>query len=615
MFVDEHFPTALESNMSVSRVPGGRPPATATSVRFASSASPAQVSEIPGPGASPKKPAGATQDVMTQVSERRSPSTDQGQEQVLQSEGSAGLGRVAGGKKETMLLGRLKKGFQSQLRALAQSDPDKLQGILKQAFGKKIDAGAMDRIIEQSLGEFPLPANVKLVDGDALKGANGAYSPSDGGTIFINRELIGDPQALKAVFNEEMGHHIDQQLGGADSLGDEGELFQKALAKGGPLSSGEAASIRKQRDTGTITVDGQQLTVEFQKLDQVTDAVLDDFEKNQRAAKKGRTSRTSSRLSRNLKNVGRSLSKALKHGDKKQLGQIREMLSDIKGELFDVRRDSGFPPRGLKVNEHKAKMAAKILNGFSEGGRGKAEGFIDNVLKPLFGNETGFLLGALRDMQGFGAAKDDLAVLHAPLKARRQQEIGKNREKILKKMTQNLPGWERVASGGSQHDREMTSIILRNSLQDLRRNFGKVGANGNVQFSDSRVEGLYNRIKASTEKIELSEFGRMGEDIVSQFRRKNVDQFDAGDQMSTLLRKMRLTFDTSKATHPPKFDSPEAQQVYTSLYVQLVGATQAISEGIDLSTLGLKHLNKAEGIDPKKVLVRNDRGNQGPLMA
>ena len=109
-----------------------------------------------------------------------------------------------------------------------------------------------------------MPASVQFVDAGSLgTDALGAYDSANGGTLYLDRSLLsGDPAKLQSVFNEEMGHHFDAVLGGADAIGDEGAVFALTLDEG-PLDQSTLSSLRSENDHGLILVDGRLIEVEF----------------------------------------------------------------------------------------------------------------------------------------------------------------------------------------------------------------------------------------------------------------------------------------------------------------------------------------------------------------
>jgi len=106
--------------------------------------------------------------------------------------------------------------------------------------------------------------SVQFVDAGSLgAGALGAYDSANGGTLYLDRSLLnGEPAKLQSVFNEEMGHHLDAVLGGADAAGDEGAVFAQTLEQG-PLDQNTLSLLRSENDHGLILVEGRLIEVEF----------------------------------------------------------------------------------------------------------------------------------------------------------------------------------------------------------------------------------------------------------------------------------------------------------------------------------------------------------------
>lgn len=180
---------------------------------------------------------------------------------------------------ESRSITQLKHDFQNTVQALAQRSPEQFIQVLKQVFGHKLDEQQLSALLALTQqGRCPLPAHVELVDSAVLQGNNAAYSPVAGGTIYLNKNLLADPQQLQAAFAEEAGHHLDRWLRGKDTPGDEGQMFQQALAKGGPLSETELAAAHADMDQGTISVQGQEIEVEFQaKLSEEAEEAVKEF--------------------------------------------------------------------------------------------------------------------------------------------------------------------------------------------------------------------------------------------------------------------------------------------------------------------------------------------------
>ncbi len=159
---------------------------------------------------------------------------------------------------------RLKTAYREKVKSLPA---ESLQQILRQIFAQKVESSLDSLTLQARSGEFPLPPDIQFVPGRDLKGNNAAYSQAGEGIIFLRTELEPQEQALHKAFFEEAGHHLDRVLGGRDTKGDEGEMWERALAKGGRLASREMMILRRDRDAGSITVAGVRHNVEFQAGD------------------------------------------------------------------------------------------------------------------------------------------------------------------------------------------------------------------------------------------------------------------------------------------------------------------------------------------------------------
>ena len=71
-----------------------------------------------------------------------------------------------------------------------------------------------------------------------------------------------NPAKVKNTGCKKVGHFIDSRINEADAVGDEGELFS-ALVQGTILSLSDINAIKAQDDTGTITIDGQEVEIEY----------------------------------------------------------------------------------------------------------------------------------------------------------------------------------------------------------------------------------------------------------------------------------------------------------------------------------------------------------------
>ena len=128
-------------------------------------------------------------------------------------------------------------------------DPGGFRDAAQLAFGDKADSGSIDALIDAARADaLPIPP-VRFVEPGALgANVNGAW---DGQTIYLDRSLMDAPAELEHVFTEELGHSLDTRLGGADSTGDEGDIFARTLL-GEQLSPGTLASLHAENDHGTV---------------------------------------------------------------------------------------------------------------------------------------------------------------------------------------------------------------------------------------------------------------------------------------------------------------------------------------------------------------------------
>ena len=150
--------------------------------------------------------------------------------------------------------------------ALVSSDPYAFRAAAALAFGDKADPGSLGTLVETAHGDrLPVPP-VRFVDAGALgPDALGAYGD---GAIFLDRRLLGDPARLERVYLEELGHHLDAVLGGADAAGDEGAIFARALLAPEAVPSGTLlASLRVENDHARLLIDGREIAVEHARQD------------------------------------------------------------------------------------------------------------------------------------------------------------------------------------------------------------------------------------------------------------------------------------------------------------------------------------------------------------
>lgn len=133
----------------------------------------------------------------------------------------------------------------------AQEHPSAFREALQQAFGDKTSPSVLDAVASKAAGgNLPMPQSIRFVDAGTLgPHTMGAYSRADGGTIYLDSRLLNASQILEAIFTEELGHHLDAELGGQDATGNEGAIFAHALLQGIPDDS-ELHAL-KNEDAGT----------------------------------------------------------------------------------------------------------------------------------------------------------------------------------------------------------------------------------------------------------------------------------------------------------------------------------------------------------------------------
>jgi hypothetical protein len=156
-----------------------------------------------------------------------------------------------------------------QQRAAQSNFGALLQDCFQQQGGDRSQFVARcDQLIEGLKAGNRLGLHVELVSAEQLQGALAAFAPTahhGRGVILVNREWFAaaSSQEIEAVLLEEIGHAFDQWLNpGADSVGDEGELFA-ALVNGAPLSAADRAVIRSEDDGGVVQLNGSPVAVEF----------------------------------------------------------------------------------------------------------------------------------------------------------------------------------------------------------------------------------------------------------------------------------------------------------------------------------------------------------------
>ncbi|QLE56316.1 Calx-beta domain-containing protein [Nostoc sp. TCL26-01] len=118
-------------------------------------------------------------------------------------------------------------------------------------------------------GDFSQLPIIQILPSNLMNGANGAFSEATR-TIYLSSDYLAqnlsNPDILTGgvtgTLLEEIGHFVDTLLNpGADTVGDEGELFSKTLM-GSSLSDAEKLLIQQEDDHSFITIDGNAIAVE-----------------------------------------------------------------------------------------------------------------------------------------------------------------------------------------------------------------------------------------------------------------------------------------------------------------------------------------------------------------
>lgn len=150
-----------------------------------------------------------------------------------------------------------------------------------QAFSGVGNADDAKRLIQDLIGSKNVPG-IKVLSASDMNGASGAFDDLTN-TIYLSREFLANnaiaPENVVPVFLEEIGHSLDSQLNPEDSPGDEGKIFA-AIALGKDLTPEELAILKAENDTGTITVNGKEISVELSAPDFNSDSKTDILWRN-----------------------------------------------------------------------------------------------------------------------------------------------------------------------------------------------------------------------------------------------------------------------------------------------------------------------------------------------
>jgi hypothetical protein len=140
-----------------------------------------------------------------------------------------------------------------------------LNDRLELAFGSSFDRQVTEQLIADFAAEnwSDLPA-IKVISGDILNGANGAFA-SVNKTIYLSDRFIAanseSPEAIAGVVLEEIGHYIDSRINKSDAAGDEGDIFSQVV-RGINLDAQTLEVLKTENDRATIFYEGEEISVE-----------------------------------------------------------------------------------------------------------------------------------------------------------------------------------------------------------------------------------------------------------------------------------------------------------------------------------------------------------------
>jgi hypothetical protein len=282
------------------------------------------------------------------------------------------------------------------IQDLARSKPEEFSAILEQAFGPLEPKTHKELLTLAQDGKLPLPQNVRFLERSELQGANAAYSPEGGGTVFLSRDLASDPEKLKAAFTEELGHHLDDLYADGDSPGDEGQIFQQGVAGAKPLGEQELAAARAKRDQGTIMVDGKPVAVEFQhpqsapNVDAAADRLTDllDFglmDWAVRDSKMKNAVQSLENLAANPAELGQVLEKLADNGALATL--VSKAPEEMRKRLFDAVERSGDDKAKAALAKGVGAEVSRLMSGMitTDGDTKKALEQLRGLRPPMLG--------------------------------------------------------------------------------------------------------------------------------------------------------------------------------------------------------------------------------------
>ncbi|MEM7578355.1 MAG: LysM peptidoglycan-binding domain-containing protein [Cyanobacteria bacterium P01_A01_bin.80] len=133
---------------------------------------------------------------------------------------------------------------------------------MKLAFENDFSTNEAKTLIQDLASGEAIP-EIEIIPAAQLNNANGAFGE---GTIYLSEKFLtenaANPGAVESVLLEEIGHYVDQELGGSDSMGDEGDIFSKVV-RGETITGDELAAIKAEDDSATISLNGKEIYVEL----------------------------------------------------------------------------------------------------------------------------------------------------------------------------------------------------------------------------------------------------------------------------------------------------------------------------------------------------------------
>ncbi len=153
----------------------------------------------------------------------------------------------------------------------------RLEGNLGLAFGSYYNINLADGLFAKfAEGNFGSLPNVVVLPTMEMNGAIGAYSTTNN-TIYLSENLVNQEStfAIRDVLIEEYGHFLDAQINDEDSPGDEGEIWRN-LVLNNPMTVNQLDTLKNENDWSSITVNGQNLTVENSVITLTVNTILDE---------------------------------------------------------------------------------------------------------------------------------------------------------------------------------------------------------------------------------------------------------------------------------------------------------------------------------------------------